>query len=171
MKAQGIEHQPISNIVWVSPEALHANHWNPNSVAPPEMDLIEVSILEDGWTQPIVALRDGIIIDGFHRWTISKTRPKVAALTNGLVPVAYVDIENEHRMMSTIRHNRARGTHAVLKMADIVRTMLNDGVSWQDIMSRLKMETEEVERLADRSGMTVRGATASYSNSWAPKGK
>lgn len=163
-----LKNQPISRVTWVSPAELHANDWNPNSVAPPELDLIEISIREDGWTQPIVALKDGTIVDGFHRWTLAQTRPEFAALTNGQVPVAFVNFKDEHRMMSTIRHNRARGSHAVLKMAEIIRKMLEDGVAHGEIMRRLQMEDEEVDRLADRAGMKVNGSTGEFKKAWVP---
>jgi ParB-like chromosome segregation protein Spo0J len=111
---------------------LSPNNYNPNAIAPPELELLKLSIIEDGWTMPIVTLpeQDGrfVIVDGFHRWKISAD-PKVYALTDGLVPTVQVGLDPIHQQMSTIRHNRARGTHGVLKMAQIVRSMLADGVT------------------------------------------
>ena len=115
------------------------------------------SIKAFGWRQPIVVLPDMTIIDGFHRWTVS-AEPAVRAMTGGLVPMVIVDADPMHRMMSTIRHNRARGTHVVLRMAEIVRTMAEVGLPASEICTCIGMEDEELERLLDRSGMTVRGS-------------
>lgn len=161
--------QPVSRVRWVPRGRLRANSWNPNHVAPPELDLLELSVCEDGWTQPIVVLPDDTIVDGFHRWTISD-RPRVRAMTDGLVPVVTVDVDPVHRMMSTIRHNRARGTHAVLRMAEIVTAMAGAGLSPAEICQRLGMEDEELERLLDRAGMPTRGTAgvAGFGRAWVP---
>lgn len=161
--------QPVSRVQWVPRAKLRANNYNPNAVAPPELDLLKLSIQEDGWTQPIVVLPDMTIIDGFHRWTVSAD-PALRAMTGGLVPVVVVDVDPVHRMMSTIRHNRARGTHAVLRMAEIVRSMTESGLPAGEICQRLGMEPEELERLLDRSGMTVRGAgdKNEFGRAWVP---
>lgn len=166
------DNQPISGIRWLDRRDLRPNSYNPNHVAPPELDLLALSILEDGWTQPIVALSDGTIVDGFHRWTVS-ARPDIAALTGRLVPVVVISADPAHRMMSTIRHNRARGTHAVLKMAEIVRSMRAAGLPGEEICRRLGMEDEELERLLDRAGMPVRGTASvqGFARAWVPGGK
>src|SRR5689334_9004886 len=110
----GLEVQPLSRVEWLPREALHSNDYNPNRVPPTELDLLKTSILEDGWTQPIVARLSGEIVDGFHRWTVSAD-PQIAAMTGGLVPVVRLpdDTPLEQQMAATIRHNRARGAHAV----------------------------------------------------------
>lgn len=161
--------QPVSHVQWVPRGKLRSNSYNPNRVAPPELDLLRLSITEDGWTQPIVVLPDMTIIDGFHRWTVSAD-PAIRAMTGGLVPVVTVDADPVHRMMSTIRHNRARGTHAVLRMAEIVRGMVEAGLDAGEICKRLGMEDEELERLLDRSGMTVRGTAGvnGFGRAWVP---
>lgn len=166
---KGTDQQPVSRVQWVPRGKLRGNLYNPNHVAPPELDLLELSILEDGWTQPICALDDFTIIDGFHRWTISD-RPLVRAMTDGLVPVVTVDVDPVHRMMSTIRHNRARGTHAVLRMAEIVRAMSDAGLSGDEICRRLGMEDEELDRLLDRAGMPTRGTggVLTFGRAWRP---
>ncbi len=166
----GIDAQPVNTVEWVPREQLRQNLYNPNHVAPIELELLKISILEDGWTQPIVARMDGEVVDGFHRWLVSAD-PAIFAMTEGKVPVVRLrDIEREHQIMSTIRHNRARGTHAVLKMADIVRYLVdNQGLSYEDVMARLQMEHEEVDRLYDRGGMTKRGSKEAFNNGWVPE--
>jgi ParB-like chromosome segregation protein Spo0J len=161
---------PIDTVAWIHRDELKPNHYNPNKVAPPELELLIVSILEDGWTQPIVALEDGTIVDGFHRYTVAAD-PRLLERYAGLVPVVRVNIDPVHRMMSTIRHNRARGTHGVQPMANIVRTIAEDGVTTEEIMGRLGMELEEVDRLMDRAGMTVRATKehAAFSPAWVPR--
>lgn len=161
--------QPVSHVEWVPRDQLHANGYNPNRVPPPELDLLRRSLLEDGWTQPVVAREDGEIVDGFHRWTISADE-EVAALTGGLIPVVrLVSLDPAHQRMSTIRHNRARGTHHVLKMADIVAELLGEyGCDEAELRIHLGMEEEEVDRLRDRGQMTRRGAAADYGKGWVP---
>lgn len=168
---KGIENMPINSISWVPRAELHANNYNPNHVAPPELELLKISILEDGWTQPIVAKPDGEIVDGFHRWLVSG-KPEIYALTDGYVPVVRLEneVSKEQQMMATIRHNRARGTHHVLKIADIVREMIDiHKLPMQEVMKRLQMEEEEVERLYDRAGMKKRGRQDNFNNGWVPK--
>ena len=134
--------QPINSVEWVDPDTLRANNYNPNHVAKPEMALLKQSILEDGWTQPIVAQADGEIVDGFHRWTLGTTDTEIRELTDGKVPVVRVTIDPAQQRMSTIRHNRARGAHAVLKMADIVNELLFLGVTEDEISTRVGMDRQ-----------------------------
>lgn len=167
-----IEDQPINDVLWVPRETVHANDWNPNKVAPPEMRLLELSLLEDGWTQPIVASEEKPdefeVVDGFHRWTISE-RKKVAALTDGFVPIVLTRNRGpEQRRLSTIRHNRARGTHAVIPMAEIVTTLVELGIEPTEIMKRLGMEEEEVSRLLDRGNMLERASVEDFGEAWSP---
>lgn len=163
-----IKKQPLNKVEWIKRDQLHANNYNPNHVAPPELELLKISIIEDGWTQPIVARPDGEIVDGFHRWKVSAD-PEVSKMTGGFVPVVRLNrVDPSHQMMSTIRHNRARGSHAVLKMADIVRNLLQSGLSEEEIMQRLQMDFEEVDRLADQSGMIHRGSKDDFNKGWVP---
>lgn len=164
--------QPVSRVRWVPRSMLRSNLWNPNAVAPPELELLRVSILESGWTQPIVVLPDHTIVDGFHRWTVSGD-PAMRAMTDGMVPVVTLAADAVHSRVATVRHNRARGTHAVLRMAEIVRDMVKAGVSHDEICRRLGMEEEELERLLDRAGMTVRGTggATKFGRAWQPARK
>ena len=112
-----------------------------------------ISILEDGWTQPIVINNNNEIVDGFHRWMVSG-RKALLARFHGLVPVVRITPDDaESQRMATIRHNRARGTHGVLDMANIVRDLIAAKVSLPEIMHRLQMEKEEVIRLSQRVGI------------------
>lgn len=166
------DQQPISNVQWLDRELLQANDYNPNHVASPELRLLAQSILESGWTQPIVArsVDNGRyeIVDGFHRWTVSG-RKDVGALTDNLVPVVIIDPDPAHQRMATIRHNRARGKHHVVRMADIVDELVNVyDVSPEDLKARLGMDSEEVTRLLMRGQMIERGASEDFSESWKP---
>jgi ParB-like chromosome segregation protein Spo0J len=166
--------QPVSQIEWVPRGTLTPNDYNPNKQPPPEHRLLKVSILEDGWTQPIVVFDNGdgklIIVDGEHRWRASASSD-VMELTGGLVPIVRISGDSGHLKMSTIRHNRARGNHHVLPMADIVRSLLASGVSSQSIQHLLQMEVEEVDRLADSASSPekVSRGHVSFSKSWVPK--
>lgn len=165
------EQQPINRVQWVHRDELKPNNYNPNAVAPPELRLLKISILEDGWTQPIVCNEDNTIVDGFHRWTVSGSK-ELRKLTGGMVPVVYLgNKDTASKMMATIRHNRARGTHAVLRMADIVESMIKDGLCMEEICERLQMESEEVIRLANRKGIpkTDIVVKAEWSKSWVPE--
>lgn len=114
---------------------------------------------------------DGVIVDGFHRWTVSADK-EVSALTRGLVPVVTVEPKDEaSRKMSTIRHNRARGTHGVLPMATIIESMIKESKSMDEICERLQMESEEVIRLANRKGIpkTDIVVNSDWSKAWEPE--
>jgi ParB-like chromosome segregation protein Spo0J len=157
-------------VEWLHRLNLSANDYNPNHVAPPERELLIVSILADGWTQPIVALPDLTIVDGFHRWEVSAD-PRLEARYQGFVPVVRVDFDPLHSRMSTIRHNRARGIHGVLPMSEIVGRMLKDGIAAKDIMAGLGMEGEEISRLASNVGMPELAATIDFTAEWVPRPK
>ena len=162
-------------------DRLFSNSYNPNKVAPPEMRLLVQSILEDGWCSPIIvfpANEDGMhqIVDGFHRWTVSGV-PEVYAMTNGYVPV--VDTNNTDlvaQRLTTIRLNRARGSHGVVPMGDIVNDLLDNELSVDDLGKRLGMHREEVERFRLRGdiGRQLRaeeekaGESHELSQAWEP---
>ena len=166
-----ILNQPLSKINWIHRDELKPNNYNPNKVAPPELKLLKISIQEDGWTQPIVANSDMSIVDGFHRWTVSGHK-EIYALTDGLVPVVILQPTDENqRRMATIRHNRARGTHGVLEMSNIVTDMVTNGLTGEEIMERLMMEKDEVIRLLFRAGIPKSQIfkDKEFSNAWTPK--
>jgi ParB-like chromosome segregation protein Spo0J len=165
--------QPLDNVCWLKREEIVPNDYNPNKMPPPEFQLLKISILEDGWTQPIVVFEDDAggrhIVDGEHRWQVSGD-PEIAALSGGLVPVVFIKGDRAKRMMSTIRHNRARGEHGVLPMAEIVKALLDLGKKGDEIMFLLQMEDEEVERLAERAGMPiqVQRTHPNFNSGWVP---
>lgn len=168
---KGVDAQPLAKVEWLEPGTLRANDYNPNHVAPPEMRLLKLSIMENGWTQPIVAHEDGEIVDGFHRWTLGSTDKDVRALTGGLVPVVRLaKTPPDLARMATIRHNRARGNHYVVKMADIVHDLKHQyGLAHEEIGKRLGMDGEEVERLLDRGDSLKRNAGADFNSGWVPQ--
>ena len=112
--------EPVDLVEWVSTEDVRANDYNPNSVAPPEMELLRLSIMADGYTQPIVTMPDEngrVVIDGFHRHRVGKEMPDVNARIHGYLPVVRIRQDRENRkdrIAATIRHNRARGKHSIV---------------------------------------------------------
>lgn len=166
----GPENQPLATVQWVERGELSSNNWNPNRQAPPEHRLLKTSILENGWTQPIVVRSEEDrleIVDGYHRWLISEDE-EVTALTGGLVPIVTLPpTDPMTARMATIRHNRARGTHHVLGMAAIVHDLLAEGLTPEEISVRLEMDPEEISRLAQRGGM-IRHAQDGFGKGWVP---
>lgn len=142
---------PLSTLRWVDRELLRANDYNPNKVSEDNLKLLVQSILTNGWTLPIVARPDYTIIDGFHRWTVAGREPLLSKL-GGKVPVVFVRHDSEaDDIYGTITHNRARGTHLLEPMKAIVKRLLGEGKSVQEISRQLGMKPEEVFRLSDFS--------------------
>lgn len=140
---------PLSSLQWVDRTLLKANDYNPNKVSEDNLQLLVQSILTNGWTLPIVCRPDYTIIDGFHRWTVAGREPLLSTL-GGKVPVVIVahDDENDD-VYGTITHNRARGTHLLEPMKAIVKKLLDQGKTVQEIGKQLGMKPEEVFRLSD----------------------
>lgn len=167
----GITSQPISGVQWVERSKLKANDYNPNHVAPVEMQLLKRSILLCGWTQPIVIREDYQIVDGFHRWTIAADK-QVARLTDGKVPVVVMKVgkEKANQVAATITHNRARGTHYILQMSAIVRQLREEmGKSDEWIQEFLGMEAEEIERMTDLANSTQTKSKKEFNKGWNPE--
>lgn len=155
---------PVLDVKMVDMDKVIANDYNPNSVAPPEMKLLKLSIEEDGYTQPIVTYFDGdkyIIVDGFHRYRCAKEYFKLDK-----VPIVVINKDIDERMASTIRHNRARGTHAIKGMSDIVLSLTRGGWTDVEISKHLGMEAEEVLRLKQITGLKEAFANHEFSKSW-----
>lgn len=162
---------PVYNIKAIPVEKIKANEYNPNRVAPPEMKLLEISIWEDGYTQPIVCYYDKkndeyIIVDGFHRYTIMKTSKRIYEREKGLIPVVVINKELGERMASTIRHNRARGSHNVDLMSNIVAELVEMGKSDSWICKNIGMSADEVLRLKQITGLASLFKNEDFSNSW-----
>lgn len=143
--------KPLSTLQWVDRNLLHANSWNPNKVSKQNLELLVQSILTNGWTLPIVVRPDYTIIDGFHRWTVSGMEPIVTKL-GGRVPVVIVDHkEHSEDIYGTVTHNRARGTHLLEPMKAIIKELISEEKSVEEIGKQLGMRPEEVFRLSDFS--------------------
>ena len=157
---------PVLNVKMVDINKVEANDYNPNKVATPELVLLRKSIEEDGYTQPIVTYYDKkrdkyIVVDGFHRYKCAKDYFFLKQ-----IPVVTINKDLKHRMASTIRHNRARGTHQIGDMSKIVTNLLKKGWSDEQICIELGMELDEVIRLKQISGLKDAFANHVFSKSW-----
>lgn len=163
--------QPVASIQWIPIEKVRANDYNPNSVAMNEMRLLYHSIKADGYTQPVVTIKDPesdlyIIVDGFHRYLTMKTYPDIAAMTGGLLPCVVLNKSINERMASTVRHNRARGKHSVAGMGNMVFQMLENGMDDQQVMVSLGLEPEELARLKYVTGFAKLFDNVEYRKAW-----
>ncbi len=165
--------EPVDCVLWIKNQLVHSNDYNPNSVAPPEMELLRVSIDADGYTQPIVAMADPDgrfeVIDGFHRHRVGKECADIQARVHGFLPLVQIresQTDKTDRMASTIRHNRARGKHRVEAMSDIVIELKKRNWSDEKIAKNLGMEPDEVLRLCQISGLADLFSDDDFSASW-----
>lgn len=162
---------PVYNVIAVPIDKIRANSYNPNAVAPPEMKLLELSIWEDGYTMPVVCYRipDSDlyeIVDGYHRYTVLKTSQRVYDRENGMLPIVVIEKDIENRMASTIRHNRARGTHSVELMSGIVAELTQAGMSDAWILKHIGMDKDELLRLKQITGLAALFKDQDFSRSW-----
>lgn len=162
---------PVYNVKSIPIEKIQANAYNPNSVAPPEMKLLYQSIKEDGYTMPIVCyyLKDidkYEIVDGFHRYTVMLEHKDIYDRENGCLPVVTIEKDISNRMASTIRHNRARGSHSIELMTNIVAELVESGMSDAWIMKNIGMDAEELLRLKQISGLAALFKDKEFSKSW-----
>lgn len=164
--------EPVDCVLWVPADEVQANDYNPNSVAPPEMKLLEHSISEDGYTQPIVswkAEQNYEVVDGFHRNRVGKECAAVRKRIHGFLPVTVVNasrVDRNDRIAATIRHNRARGKHKVEAMSDIVIELKRRNWSDAKIGKELGMDPDEVLRLSQISGLAEMFADREFSEAW-----
>lgn len=165
--------EPVDFVRWVKNDLVHANDYNPNSVAPPEMELLRLSIDNDGYTQPIVSVPDGSngheVIDGFHRHRVGKECEDIQSRVHGYLPLVQIrasQTDKTDRMASTIRHNRARGKHRVESMSDIVIELKNRNWSNQRIAKELGMDDDEVLRLCQITGLKEAFSEEQFSQAW-----
>lgn len=166
--------EPVDLVQWVPADSVHANDYNPNSVAPPEMELLRLSIASDGFTQPIVTMPhegEREVIDGFHRNRVGKECDDVRERTRGFLPVVTIREDREgkgDRIAATIRHNRARGKHQVIAMSDIVLDLARRNWSDAKISKELGMDEDEVLRLKQITGLAEAFKDREFSKAWEP---
>jgi len=164
--------EPVDCVLWVKNDTVHANDYNPNSVAPPEMELLRLSITNDGYTQPIVSMEEDnrrVVIDGFHRNRVGKECDDVRERVKGYLPVVTIRESQtgiNDRVASTIRHNRARGKHRVDSMAEIVADLKKRNWSPKKIAKELGMDQDEVLRLSQITGLTELFKDKEFSQAW-----
>lgn len=164
--------EPIDLVRWVLNENVHANDYNPNKVAPVEMELLELSIMNDGYTQPIVTWHNeskNEVIDGFHRNRVGKESKIINQRIHGYLPIVGINTERtdkNDRIASTIRHNRARGKHQIDAMSEIVIELKNRNWSNERIAKQLGMDAEEVLRLCQISGLEHLFSDRDFSRAW-----
>lgn len=164
---------PVYNVRRVPLEKIRANAYNPNKVAPPEMRLLEKSIREDGYTMPIVCYyiteSDTYeIVDGFHRYQVMMNNKDIRDREEGMMPVVVIDKDISNRMASTIRHNRARGSHDIDLMVKIVGDLVESGMSDEWISKNIGMDADELLRLKQISGLASLFRCHEFSEAWAP---
>jgi ParB-like chromosome segregation protein Spo0J len=164
--------EPVDFVRWVKNDKVHQNDYNPNSVAPPEMELLRLSISADGYTQPIVSMPDEAgyeVVDGFHRHRVGKECADIQERVLGYLPLVAIKTDRTDkadRMASTVRHNRARGKHKVEAMSDMVIELKRRNWSDEKIAKELGMEPDEVLRLCQLSGLTELFSDQEFSMSW-----
>lgn len=164
--------EPVDLVRWVPASDVQANDYNPNAVAPPEMELLRLSIMADGYTQPIVTNKEDathVVVDGFHRNRVGKECEDVAARVKGYLPVVQIrsdQTDKPDRMASTVRHNRARGKHRVDAMSEIVLELRRRNWSNEKIGKQLGMDPDEVLRLTQITGLAEMFADRQFSEAW-----
>ncbi len=173
-----LKEHPVDLVLWVPAAEVHANDYNPNAVAGPEYRLLARSIAADGYTQPVVSwVRDDEereTVDGYHRGKVGRENPEVRQRTHGFLPVTTVNNERRgrsDRMASTIRHNRARGTHSVELMSKIVADLVQSGMSDAWIAKNIGMDADELLRLKQITGIAALFANREFSPAWEPTGE
>lgn len=161
--------QPVDYVAWVPADEVEGNDYNPNNVAPPEMRLLKISVDHDGFTQPIVTWprEDGMleVVDGEHRTRVGREREEL----HGYLPVTQVSAGRQgrkDRMAATIRHNRARGVHAVMSMTDIVAELVGLGWTDEEVAQELGMDADEVLRFKQTAGIADLFKDCEYSKAW-----
>lgn len=162
---------PVYNVIGVPIEKIQANDYNPNKVAPPEMELLETSIWEDGYTMPVVCYYDDendkyIVVDGFHRYRILKESKRINEREKGILPVSVIDKDISDRMASTIRHNRARGSHNIELMSTIVSELVEMGKGDRWICQHIGMSADELLRMKQITGLASLFKNKDFSDSW-----
>lgn len=166
------KNEPVDFVKWVKSDEVVANDYNPNKVAPPEMELLEISIHNDGYTQPIVTFptKEKIeVIDGFHRSRVGKESKLIKQRVLGYLPIVSIRKEQQDkndRIASTIRHNRARGKHQIDAMSEIIIELKNRNWKNTRIAKELGMDEDEILRLCQITGLESLFTDKDFSNAW-----
>lgn len=163
--------EPIERIQWLPVELLHANDWNPNVVLNQELRLLEFSILESGWIQPVLVSKDFMVIDGFHRWALSRDSKALKSKYEGKVPCVVMDLEPWEAMLLTVRINRAKGSHMAVRMAELIKVVVDEyGVSLEEVGKQIGANKKEVHLLYQDSIFKRKNLKDyKYSKAWVPK--
>jgi ParB-like chromosome segregation protein Spo0J len=163
-------HEPVENIKWIDCDSLKANHYNPNRVMNAEMNLIERSILRTGWIQPILVNKNLTIIDGFHRWTLSRLSTQLREKYHGKVPCAVLDVSDAEAMVITVRINRAKGTHLAFRMSEYIKELLTvHKIPMDDLAKDIGATMDEVELLRRGDVFEAKDIENwAYSEAWFP---
>jgi len=162
--------EPVENIQWIDCDKLKANHYNPNRVMNAEMNLIEKSILRTGWIQPILVNTNFYIIDGFHRWTLSRLSSQLKDKYHGKVPCAVLDVTDAEAMVITVRINRAKGTHLAFRMSEYVKELVQKhNMTLEYLAGEIGATIDEVQLLM-RADMFEHKEVQNwaYSEAWFP---
>lgn len=163
--------EPVDAIVWRDADGLIANGWNPNVVHTPELRLLETSILENGWVQPILISRDDLIIDGFNRWMLARTSKALRAKYAGRVPCAVLDVSEAEAKMLTVRINRAKGTHVAIRLSELVKSVIDEGgIDPDEVARQIGATRAEVDLLYQDDVFKARDIPNwTYSKAWVPQ--
>lgn len=158
---------PCLNVIMVPYEKVQANNYNPNAVPSEKMQLLKQSIIDNGFTFPIVTIYDEeiekyIIIDGFHRYTILGKK----WLNQPLVPVVVLKHSMSQRMIATVQFNKAKGHHQIDLDADIVKSLLQQGLKQEEIAKHLGLDLETIHRYTQLAKIADVFANVGFSASW-----
>lgn len=164
--------EPVDCVSWIPADQVQGNDYNPNTVAPPEMRLLALSIEADGYTQPIVAWPDDghyTVVDGFHRRRVGTENRRIRDRVKGYLPVVKIRPDRtgrSDRMAATIRHNRARGVHGVVPMTSLVAALIQAGLSDELVARQLGMDADELLRFKQTCGLPDLFKRHPYSRAW-----
>lgn len=162
--------EPVDCVLWLPAGKVRANDYNPNVMAPAEQRLLQLSLMTEGYTQPVVVARAGrgySVVDGYHRMQLGKHKPRLRERLKGYLPVVMVhETGDSERRAATVRHNRARGQHAVTAMSELVRDLARLGWGDERIAKELGMDADEVLRLKQISGLAEMFGDGAFSEAW-----
>ena len=161
---------PLDNITWLDANLLTANDYNPNAVFSPELKLLERSVLSTGWVQPILISKDNIIIDGFHRWSLSKDSKKIKEKYKGKVPCAILNVERGEAMVLTVRMNRAKGSHVAVRMSEMIKELIDKHkYDVDELAQELGASKKEIDLLYQEGVFKSKNIKDyKYANAWVP---